>query len=61
MKKTKSLKSLIDNLHLDEIDLDALKHLKFKRKSKSGKKKLALLALAAIGAVIAYKMVAKKK
>ena len=44
----------------DIIDFAALKKFKFKKKGKS-KKKWALLALAAIGAVVAAKMYSKGK
>ena len=55
----KNFKSFTKKLGLDTIDLEALKHFKFRRK-KGGKKKLALLALAAVGAAVAWQVYKKK-
>jgi hypothetical protein len=61
-KKMKSIRSLIDDLDLGSLDLDALKKkLKFKRKKKMSRKKWAVIALAALGAVVAAKMYAKSR
>ena len=61
MMKKKDIKKMIDDLGLDRIDLGALKNFKFKRRKKGGKKKWALLALAGLGAAVAYQLYSKTK
>lgn len=58
--KKKDIQELIDKLGLGDIDLDALKRLKFRRKKKSGRK-WALIAIAVVGVAVAYQLFAKSR